>query len=125
MTIRRIHHVQITIPAGEEAAARAFYCDVLGLAEMDKPESLRHRGGFWLQLGDLQVHVGTETGVDRFQTKAHIAYQVDDLDGWRARLAAAGVRIDESIVIPGYARFECRDPFGNRIELIQPDGPGL
>lgn len=125
MTIRRIHHVQITIPAGEEAAARAFYCDVLGLAEMDKPESLRHRGGFWLQVGDLQVHVGTETGVDRFQTKAHIAYQVDDLDGWRTRLAAAGVRIDESIVIPGYARFECRDPFGNRIELIQPDGPGL
>lgn len=125
MMIRRIHHVQITIPAGEEAAARAFYCDVLGLAEMDKPESLRHRGGFWLQLGDLQVHVGTETGVDRFQTKAHIAYQVDDLDGWRTRLAAAGVRIDESIVIPGYARFECRDPFGNRIELIQPDGPGL
>lgn len=125
MTIRRIHHVQITIPAGEEAAARAFYCDVLGLAEMDKPESLRHRGGFWLQLGDLQVHVGTETGVDRFQTKAHIAYQVDDLDGWRTRLAAAGVRIDESIVIPGYVRFECRDPFGNRIELIQPDGPGL
>ena len=125
MMIRRIHHVQITIPAGEEAAARAFYCDVLGLAEMDKPEALRHRGGFWLQVGDLQVHVGTETGVDRFQTKAHIAYQVDDLDGWRTRLAAAGVRIDESIVIPGYARFECRDPFGNRIELIQPDGPGL
>lgn len=35
-----IHHVQITIPTGEEARARAFYCDLLGLEEMEKPASL-------------------------------------------------------------------------------------
>ena len=25
----------------------------------------------------------------------------------------------ESIPIPGHDRFECRDPFGNRLEFIQ------
>lgn len=37
--IQGIHHVQITIPKGEEARARAFYCGVLGLRNIDKSES--------------------------------------------------------------------------------------
>jgi catechol 2,3-dioxygenase-like lactoylglutathione lyase family enzyme len=67
-----IHHVQLTIPRGEESRARAFYCGILGLAEIDKPQTLAGRGGFWLQVGDREVHVGTEDGVDRTATKAHI-----------------------------------------------------
>ena len=118
--ISRINHVQITIPKGEEAAGRAFYCDVLGLREIAKPESLAGRGGFWLELGDQQVHVGTEIGFDRLTTKAHIAYQVDDITYWRDRLQASGAVIGDSVPIPGYERFETRDPFGNRIEIIQP-----
>jgi catechol 2,3-dioxygenase-like lactoylglutathione lyase family enzyme len=119
--ITGIHHVQITVPKGAdaEAQARAFYCDVLGLPEIEKPESLRGRGGFWLQVGDRQVHVGTEDGFDRLTTKAHIAYQVDNVVYWRARLAANGIEPDNSIPIPGYDRFEFRDPFGNRVEMIQ------
>jgi hypothetical protein len=53
-----------------------------------------------------------------------VAYAVTDLAGWRARLAAAGIAILEGIPIPGYARFEFRDPFGNRVELIEAvEGP--
>jgi catechol 2,3-dioxygenase-like lactoylglutathione lyase family enzyme len=121
--ITGIHHVQITVPKGAdaEAQARAFYCGVLGLPEIEKPESLKGRGGFWLQVGDRQVHVGTEDGFDRLtaSAKAHIAYQVNDVAAWRARLTAHGIEPDNSIPIPGYERFEFRDPFGNRVEMIQ------
>jgi catechol 2,3-dioxygenase-like lactoylglutathione lyase family enzyme len=118
--IRGIHHVQITVPKGMEEAARAFYCGVLGLPEIEKPDSLKGRGGFWLGVGDRQVHVGTEDGFDRLTTKAHIAYQVDDVAAWKERLAEHGVGLgEETVPIPGYARFEFRDPFGNRVEMIQ------
>jgi catechol 2,3-dioxygenase-like lactoylglutathione lyase family enzyme len=120
MIVRGLHHVQITIPPGAEDEGRAFYCGVLGLAEIPKPSTLERRGGFWLQVGDRHVHVGTEDGVDRLHTRAHAAYEVDDLEGWKARLQAHGIEILDSVPIPGYERFEFRDPFGNRVELIQP-----
>jgi catechol 2,3-dioxygenase-like lactoylglutathione lyase family enzyme len=118
--IRGIHHVQITVPAGREEEARAFYVDVLGLAEVEKPESLKGRGGLWLRVGDRDLHIGTEDGVDRTKTKAHVAFQVEDLAAARHRLAAAGIKMLDSVPIPGYDRFEFRDPFGNRMEMIQP-----
>jgi len=116
-----IHHVQITVPEGQESAARDFYCGVMGLREVEKPGVLKGRGGLWLAAGDLQVHVGVEGGVDRTRTKAHVAYQVTDLAKWRDRLEKAGVAMMDSVPIPGYRRFEFRDPFGNRVEMIQPD----
>jgi catechol 2,3-dioxygenase-like lactoylglutathione lyase family enzyme len=112
--------VQITVPKGREAEARAFYCDVMKFEEVEKPAALRGRGGFWLRVGDREVHVGTEEGVDRAATKAHVAYRVTDIAKWRERLEKAGVTILESAAIPGFERFEFRDPFGNRVELIQP-----
>jgi catechol 2,3-dioxygenase-like lactoylglutathione lyase family enzyme len=118
MLIRGLHHVQITVPRGAEEEARRFYCGLLGLVEVAKPKSLAGRGGFWLQVGDQQVHVGTEDGMDRAATKAHLAYEVWDLAGWRARLEAAGVALLESVPIPGCERFEFRDPYGNRVEFI-------
>jgi len=120
MTIVGFHHAQITISKGAEAQARAFYCDLLGLQEIEKPDSLKGRGGFWVQVGDQQLHIGTEDGIDRNATKAHLAYQVDDLEGWQQKLMAQGIQIGDSIPIPGFNRFEFRDPFGNRVEFIQP-----
>jgi catechol 2,3-dioxygenase-like lactoylglutathione lyase family enzyme len=114
-----IHHVQITVPRGTESEARRFYCDFLGLPEVRKPESLAGRGGLWLQAGELQVHIGVENGVDRPATKAHVAYAVRGLDAWRCKLAAAGIELLDGVPIPGYARFEFRDPFGNRVEFIE------
>src|SRR5262245_60264313 len=117
--ITGIDHVQITIPPDAEAAARAFYCQLLGLPEIEKPASLKGRGGFWLQVGDRPVHVGVEEGVDRHATKAHVAYAVSDLEAWRQTLASRGIEILDGVPIPGYDRFEFRDPFGNRVEFIQ------
>ena len=120
MDIQRMNHVQITVPKGAEAAARAFYCDVLGLREIAKPESLAGRGGLWLAIGDQQIHIGTEDGFDRLTTKAHIAYEVADVAYWRERVEGNGLVMADSVPIPGFERFETRDPFGNRIEFIQP-----
>ena len=117
--IRGLHHAQITIPPGAEGEARAFYCGVLGLAEIEKPEALVGRGGLWLRVGSQEVHVGTEPGVDRTATKAHLAYAVADLAWWRERLAREGIRALDAVPIPGYDRFEFRDPFGNRVEFIE------
>ncbi|EAZ86436.1 hypothetical protein BB14905_04563 [Bacillus sp. B14905] len=114
-----LHHVQITIPKGSEEQGKDFYCGVLGLKEIEKPHSLKGRGGFWLQLGHQEVHVGTEDGFDRLSTKAHIAYQVEDIDYWKTKLAKHQIEIVESVPIPSYERFEFRDPFGNRLEIIQ------
>lgn len=119
MTILGLHHAQITIPLDAEDAARRFYCGVLGLTERPVPEPLRGRAALWLQVGNLSVHVGREDGVDRTATKGHLAYEVADLDAWHERLAEAGVTVLESIPLPGYARFEFRDPFGNRVEMIE------
>ncbi len=114
-----IDHAQITVPAADVEEARAFYSGLLGLPEIAKPESLRYRGGFWLAVGEHQVHVGVEEGVDRRGTKAHVAYRVVDIDRWRARLVAGGFELFDGVPIPGYDRFEFRDPFGNRLEMIQ------
>ena len=119
MTLTGVHHVQITIPPGEETSARVFYCQLLGLTEIEKPTALKSNGGFWLQSGNIQIHVGTETGVDRNKSKAHIAYEVEDIEWWRNKLKQVNTTILESQAIPGCKRFEFRDPFGNRVELIQ------
>ena len=114
-----VHHVQITVPKGAEDQAKAFYCGVLGLPEVEKPNSLRGRGGFWIKVGDRDVHIGTEDGFDRRTTKAHVAYEVTDVATWREKMKAAGIEPLDSVPIEGFDRFEARDPFGNRIEFIQ------
>ena len=119
MTIQNLHHAQVSIPKGSDDTAREFYCEFLGLTEIAKPESLKGRGGFWIQLGDLQVHFGVEDGIDRSATRAHLAYQVSNLSEWKSRLMQRGIEALDGIPIPGFDRFEFRDPFGNRIEYIE------
>ncbi|MEZ5426019.1 MAG: VOC family protein [Pyrinomonadaceae bacterium] len=119
MTLLGLHHAQITIPKGAEQAARDFYCRLLGLKEIPKPESLAGRGGFWLETGGFQIHVGTEDGIERDKSKAHLAYLVENLDDWRKTLSEKGIKIIDGIPIPNFRRFEFRDPFGNRVEFLE------
>ncbi|HET8755008.1 MAG TPA: VOC family protein, partial [Solirubrobacteraceae bacterium] len=101
-------------PPGCEAAAREFYGSLLGLVEVEKPESLRGRGGIWFE----QLHVGVEEDF-RPARKAHPALRVDDLDAVAARLAAAGARVEWDDALPNIRRFYTCDPWGNRIELLE------
>jgi catechol 2,3-dioxygenase-like lactoylglutathione lyase family enzyme len=117
--IMGIDHVQITVPRHCESEAKNFYCEVLGLNEIEKPDNRKKNGGFWVQLGTTQLHVGLEDEVDRSKTKAHTAYLVKDLEMWRKRLKKFEFEIFESAPFPDAVAFEFRDPFGNRIEIIQ------
>ena len=114
----RLHHAQISIPRGGEVLARDFYCNILGLPEVPKPESLAGRGGLWLQLDGSQLHCGVEDDVERTKTKAHVAMEVDNLSEMKLKITNYGLITEDGIPIPGYDRFEFRDPFGNRMEIL-------
>jgi catechol 2,3-dioxygenase-like lactoylglutathione lyase family enzyme len=115
-----LHHVQLAMPPGEEDAARAFYGELLGMTEVPKPDELAPRGGLWFRDGALEVHLGVEGEGFTPARKAHPAFLVEGLDELRARLGEAGYRIDDDVPLPGYRRFHVRDPFGNRLELLEP-----
>lgn len=112
-----IDHVQLGMPAGAEDAARAFYAGVLGLREIPKPPQLAGRGGAWFAGRSVAVHLGVEPDF-RAAPKAHPAFVVDDLTAVREHLAEAGVAIVEDDAAMPVARCYVRDPFGNRLELV-------
>ena len=115
-----LHHVQLAMPAGEEASARAFYGGVLGLTEIDKPDELAARGGAWFRGGDLEVHLGVEAPFAPAK-KAHPGILVDDLDEVQQRFADAGIEVRPDGLFPGYRRVYADDCFGNRLEFLQRD----
>ncbi|MBD9371747.1 VOC family protein [Rhizobium sp. ARZ01] len=118
MTVRRIDHVQLAMPAGQEEAARAFYQGLLGLNEVEKPSHLAARGGCWFEADGVKVHLGVDPDF-RPAKKAHPGFVVDDLSDVCATLEAAGFRAVSDQPLDGYVRKYVNDPFGNRIELMQ------
>ncbi len=118
--IAGINHVQIAMPRDGEDVARRFYGGVLGLAEIAKPAHLARRGGVWFAAGPQQLHLGVEDGF-RPAKKAHPAFEVQGLATLRGRCVAAGyVPVDDE-PLPGFQRFYLNDPFGNRLEFLEPD----
>jgi catechol 2,3-dioxygenase-like lactoylglutathione lyase family enzyme len=116
------NHTQITVPSGSAEKVRAFYGQFLGLTEMPVPPALQRRGLIWFKVGDRQLHVGVEDGVNRMATGAHLAYDVDNILELRQKLAAAGFELFEQPKIEGYDRFHISDPFGNRVEFMGTEG---
>jgi catechol 2,3-dioxygenase-like lactoylglutathione lyase family enzyme len=123
MHIRRLDHVQLAMPAVREDDARAFYQGLLGIPEVAKPPHLAARGGCWFEYGDLKVHLGVEADFSPAQ-KAHPAFIVDDLQNLVRSLRRAGHKVVADQPLEGYDRIYTDDPFGNRIELMQPTRPG-
>src|SRR5262249_43264632 len=60
MAIVGVHHVQLAMPPGGEAAARRFYSELLGIPEVPKPAELAKRGGAWFETAAVRVHLGVE-----------------------------------------------------------------
>jgi catechol 2,3-dioxygenase-like lactoylglutathione lyase family enzyme len=117
--VRAIDHVQLAMPAGGEAAARAFYGDLLGLPEVPKPPPLAARGGCWFESGPVKLHLGVEQDF-RPARKAHPALVVADLPALRRTLDGAGVEVVDGEPLDGQDRMFAFDPFGNRLELLEP-----
>ena len=112
-----VEHVQLAMPAGGDAEARAFYSGLLGMAEVQKPPELARRGGAWFERASVKIHLGVEAEF-RPARKAHPALLVSDLQELANRLRAAGVDVVED-PLDGFFRVYVDDPFGNRIELLE------
>jgi catechol 2,3-dioxygenase-like lactoylglutathione lyase family enzyme len=121
MGIRRLDHVQLAMPAGREEDARTFYQGVLGIPEKTKPAHLAARGGCWFESDWVKVYLGVESDFVPAR-KAHPAFIVDDISGLVRSLSDAGYRVVSDQPLEGYDRLYVDDPFGNRIELMQPKG---
>ncbi|MBW8296081.1 VOC family protein [Sphingopyxis sp.] len=119
MRVEALNHVQLAMPLGGEAAARRFYAELLEIPEVEKPPHLAARGGCWFERGSLKVHLGVEKDF-RPARKAHPAFMVTDLTVLIQRLSDAGFEAVEDQPLPGYNRRYVADPFGNRIELMEP-----
>ena len=117
----RLHHMQLAMPRGEEESARAFFAGVLGMTEIDKPPVLAGRGGAWFRAGAVELHLGVEDGF-RPARKGHPGILVDDLDEVVARLHGADQQVTWDADFPGYRRVYAVDPFGNRLEFLEPSG---
>jgi len=117
MRIIGIDHVQLAMPAGQEAAAREFYSGVLGIPEVQKPATLAQRGGVWFEEDAVKVHLGVDPDF-RPARKAHPALLVRGLQALAQRLRDAGVEVVDDDLLPGRDRVYVTDPFGNRLELV-------
>ena len=120
MHIVGMDHVQLAMPAGREDDARAFYDHLLGIPEVAKPPHLAARGGCWFESGSVKVHLGVEEPFAPAK-KAHPAFIVRDLAALSQRLEGAGYELKEDQPLEGFERRYVSDPFGNRIELMQPN----
>ncbi len=120
MRVVRLDHVQLAMPAGLGTAAVAFYEGVLGIPHVPKPVHLASRGGCWFERKGLKVHLGVDANVQP-ATKAHPAFIVDDVRRVATAIAAAGFAVNDDEPLDGFDRVYASDPFGNRIELMQPD----
>lgn len=119
MKVVSIDHVQLAMPAGRENEARAFYSGILGIVEQPKPRHLAKRGGCWFERDGLKIHLGVEQDFAPAR-KAHPALIVEDLPSLVAELKRAGHRVVDDEPLEGYDRVYVDDPFGNRIELMEP-----
>jgi catechol 2,3-dioxygenase-like lactoylglutathione lyase family enzyme len=117
--VEGIDHVQLAMPPGPEAEARAeaFFAGVLGIPRVRKPPELAARGGCWFERGPVKVHLGVEEDF-RPARKAHPALVVSHLDRLCVLLDRSGHPTRRSDDVPGKTQWYVDDPFGNRIELI-------
>ena len=118
MPVIGLDHILIAIPDGAEAEAIRFYCDLLGFTEIEKPKELAGRGGVWMRAGDFVLHLGRETDFVA-PNRAHPGFLVDDLPTLIESLKSRDIELTFDVPLPGYDRVHLRDPFGNRLELLQ------
>lgn len=114
-----IDHVQLAIPPGGEQQSRAFWGDLLGLTELPKPPALAPRGGCWFQGPTFQLHLGVEQDFHPAR-KAHPGFHIRGLRALAESLADHGYPVTFSDDVPGQDRFHTVDPFGNRLEFLEP-----
>jgi hypothetical protein len=92
------------------------------MREVDKPPGLAARGGCWFRSGDLEIHLGVEEPFAPAR-KAHPGLRVAGLHRLADRLQKTGYPVTWDDGFPQYDRFYSADPFGNRLEFLEPESP--
>ena len=113
-----VHHVRLAMPPGGEEAAREFYIGLLEMHEVTTPR-FQGPGICWFHSAGLEILVGVESPFVP-AAEAHPGILSDDLDRAADRLEEAGYDLVWDPHFPGYRRFTTSDPFGNRLEFLQP-----
>ena len=118
--IIEVNHVNVTVPAALEEAAKHFYGTVLGLQQIPKPEGTRQYVGAWYELGGIQLHLSIEDNVQNEASERHVCYQVTDAASAELQFRHAGIEIiPDKRPVKGTSRFFVRDPGGNMIEITE------
>ena len=117
----RLHHVQLSIPAGSESDCRAFWVEGLGFGEVKKPPVLAARGGMWLSADGVEIHLGVEKDFTP-AAKAHPGIQVQGIEALAKRIESLGHAVNWDENFPGQKRFYTTDNCGNRVEFLEPSG---
>lgn len=128
MSFLALDHIQISIPAGQLAAALQFYVSTLGMVRIAKPPTLSQTGA-WLLAGPVSVHLGETSksngdeeenlSLPPKQGEAHPAFRVDNFAQLFQIATQKGLKTRVDSGPSGYCRGSIWDPFGNRIELMQ------
>jgi catechol 2,3-dioxygenase-like lactoylglutathione lyase family enzyme len=113
-----LHHIQLAMPPNGEEKAVHFYQDLLGIPQLVKPAGL-DAAGCWFEEGDLRVHLGVEQTFVPAK-KAHPGLLVRDLPEVIRNVQAAGFEAIWDDRLEGFTRAYVTDPFGNRVELMEP-----
>ncbi|MEU3776513.1 VOC family protein [Streptomyces sp. NPDC032472] len=116
-----VDHVQLAAPPGSEDRLRAYYTDVLGMAEIPKPPVLAARG-CWFAAGSVTLHLGVEEDFHPAR-KAHPGLRVTGIEEYATRLGERGATVVWDDDLPGHRRFYSEDPVGNRLEFLEPLTP--
>jgi catechol 2,3-dioxygenase-like lactoylglutathione lyase family enzyme len=117
MSIRGMNH--FTVLARDLAASRAFYVDVLGLAEGPRPPFAFP--GAWLYVNDAPVlHIVAGRAVPEPPAGVidHMAFSASGLRGTVARLKEHEIAYElRRQPGPGTWQLFCHDPSGAKVEL--------
>jgi catechol 2,3-dioxygenase-like lactoylglutathione lyase family enzyme len=113
----RLQHASVQVPRALLGDCRRFYADTIGMTPIDN-----RAGTAWFSFGDGD-HVHLLEGEGAAGSAAHMALQVDDLEGTLARCRAAGTEPQQGRDLWGAQRWFVRDPAGNMIELFEVPPP--
>lgn len=134
LEIHDLNHVNLVV--SDLAAAKRFYCQVLGMTDLPRPADLQLTGA-WLRSGSAEIHLLVEAcathapgdlsfgrrgeaGVD-IGSSRHFSLVINDTGALSERLAAAGVPIAFGPVtrFGGIVQTYCYDPDGHLVEFTQ------
>lgn len=115
-----IHHSSLLV--ADTQASLKFYCDILGLKQLDRPDF--PYAGAWLDLGLQQLHLIELKNPDPITGRPehggrdrHVAFHVTNLDLIKNDLEQNGVKY--TLSASGRRALFCRDLDGNALEFIE------